>query len=386
MADHSPVSLYCDPASKTAAAIFKEFGFPFAESPDGADLLWMRKGYREIQYHLGPHQLLNHIPNETAITDKGHLTENLKRHDDGQPRREFGLRGFYQQTYCLYDPDERKQFFDQLPSDDAEDNVWIIKPADLSQGDGIRILNHFGELRRQYEKPETPDSGADTDRFIMQKYIRNPLLLEGRKSEMRIYWLIASLNPLLVFIYPEGTVRLNSRPFHLGDFDNTLIHVTNVHQQMLHPEYDPSLALKWSFSDLENYLARNRKISGAGFIRDELKPRLKQILAFVVEAARGPLVELPASGIHFGLFGADIILDDALRPWLTEIQRGPGLSIDDEIKKTLIPRMLGETASIMIEIRERKRAGLPLTNLEAPKEFERIIDESELNQSKSKWE
>ena len=59
---------------------------------------------------------------------------------------------------------------------------------------------------------------------IMQRYIKRPLLLNDRKSEIRIYWLLASINPLRVLMFNEGTVRLNTLPYQLDQFDNPLIH------------------------------------------------------------------------------------------------------------------------------------------------------------------
>ena len=65
-------------------------------------------------------------------------------------------------------------------------------------------------MRRVYQclQRENPESD-----YIVQRYIRNPLLLSGRKSEIRLYWLIANLDPLIVLLYREGTVRLNTLLF-----------------------------------------------------------------------------------------------------------------------------------------------------------------------------
>jgi hypothetical protein len=364
-------SVFCDEAANNARSIFANLGFRLAETPSEADLIWMRKGYTKLLNCLGEYQLLNHLPNELAITNKGFLTENLKRYDRDQSRCDFSSKDFYRETYCLYDPEERQRFFAQLPQGETPENLWIMKPTASSRGRGIKILWQFKDLKSRYEGSNLEQTEKNS--FIIQRYIRNPLLLDGRKSEIRIYWLIASLRPLLVLMYKEGTVRLNSHAFRLEDFDNTLIHVTNVYQQKIHPAYDPSVILKWSFSDLATYLAEKFKLAGPNFIQDELTARLKRCLAYVVHSARGTLTEGPQQGLHFGLFGADVILDDTLRPWLTEIQKGPGLSYDDPVKKRLVPNMLGEAARIVLEIRKRKRQGESLSNLQAVHDFEWVI-------------
>ena len=47
----------------------------------------------------------------------------------------------------------------------------------------------------------------------MQKYITNPYLLEGHKFDFRIYMLIASTNPLIVY-YHDGFLKVS---LHLFD-------------------------------------------------------------------------------------------------------------------------------------------------------------------------
>ena len=156
-----------------------------------------------------------------------------------------------------YLPDHCNSFFSQKTSEPDKNDLWILKPGNLSSGRGIRIIWDREEARALAEASKTPSSGSKQKQYIAQRYIKNPLLLEGRKSEIRIYWLIASLDPLLVLIFKEGTVRLNSLPFKLDDFENQLVHVTNIYQQEHHPDFDPNIVLKWSFADLDSYVTQD---------------------------------------------------------------------------------------------------------------------------------
>jgi len=283
------------------------------------------------------------------------------------------MKDVVQETYCLYIPAERARFFSQLPPTDSKENLWILKPCSSSRGVGIQIMWQLDGLRARYSDPEKYNFDPQNERYVIQRYIRNPLLLDGRKSEIRIYWLVASVDPILVLMYGVGTVRLNSKPFVLDDFQNTLVHVTNVFQQKSHRDYDPSIVLKWSFADWERYLMREVKLAPENYVNEYLKPQLKRMLAFVFDAAAHSLVQCPATGLCFGLYGADIIFDDQLHPWLTEIQKGPGLSFDDPVKRNVIPSMLNEAVSIMLEVRRRKRDGLSLAHLDAVRGFEWVI-------------
>jgi tubulin polyglutamylase TTLL4 len=51
----------------------------------------------------------------------------------------------------------------------------------------------------------------DTDEIkpgLIQRYIANPLLLNGSKCDLRLYVVATCYNPLRLYIYPEGLVRI----------------------------------------------------------------------------------------------------------------------------------------------------------------------------------
>jgi hypothetical protein len=121
--------------------------------------------------------------------------------------------------------------------------------------------------------------------YVIQRYIKDVLLLLERKSEIRIYWIIASFDPLKVLVFPQGTVRLTTEKFKLGDYDNPLIHITNTHQQK-----------KSSKSDEE-------------WIENSLYPKIKEYLAYVAKAVQEPMMmRKPEQGMFFGLFGAYFLI------------------------------------------------------------------------------
>lgn len=221
--------LHRDGIPRNVRAILAGQTVVLTEDATAADLLWLRTNYRRWYAALRPHQALNHIPGETAMTRKGTLASAL------HARAKAGTTGltlaeFYPLTYRLDDPLERAAFAAQLPAEDNIENLWILKPSDLSRGIGIRIEWQLGWLRQLLREGQPveylPDGSAEPR--IIQRYIPNLLLLNGHKSELRLYWLIASLDPLLVVLYHEGTVRLTSRLFKLDSFDDHLIHITNT--------------------------------------------------------------------------------------------------------------------------------------------------------------
>lgn len=92
-----------------------------------------------------------------------------------------------------------------------------MKPAAKSRGRGINVVNDISSVI--YGEP-----------MIMQRYLKNPLLLNGYKFDLRIYVLVTSVNPLEIFIYKQGFGRFSTVPFNLDPNDkaNKYIHLTNV--------------------------------------------------------------------------------------------------------------------------------------------------------------
>ncbi len=362
-------TVFCDHISTQARKIFADADFDFASTPLEASLIWLRTKYRQYYERLSPYQLINHLPNQRELIEKGPLAKNIRDYTQKHPKEAEAVGTFHPESYLLYDSADRARFFAQLPMRDDPERLWILKPTSLSKGRGMKILWDTKELRKtmaaEYSTLDKP--------YVIQRYITNPLLLDGKKSEMRLYWLIANLDPLAVMVYPEGTVRLNTLPYSLDDLDNPLVHVTNAYQQKSHPDYDPSAILKWSFAGLRKYLAEQMGADDADFVGQRLVDTAKGYLRVIAKSAYEELRHTPRNGLFFALYGVDLILDENLKMWVSEVQKGPGLSHVDPVKKRVIPPMFEEAIRIQFEVRRRRILGQPLHELEAMKRYQWVI-------------
>lgn len=52
------------------------------------------------------------------------------------------------------------------------------------------------------------------EHFIVQEYLDKPFLMEGYKFDLRIYILVTSCDPLRIFLYKDGLVRMGTEKYH----------------------------------------------------------------------------------------------------------------------------------------------------------------------------
>lgn len=87
----------------------------------------------------------------------------------------------------------------------------------MSQGKGIFLTRKIQDIDR-------------TQHCVVQRYISKPYLIEGLKFDLRIYVLVASVDPLEVYIYKEGLARFATEQYIMPNKDNmedVCMHLTN---------------------------------------------------------------------------------------------------------------------------------------------------------------
>ncbi len=98
-------------------------------------------------------------------------------------------------------------------------NLWIVKPAGLSRGRGIKIFDSVSEIMEYAHCRE--------QQFVVQKYMENPMIILNRKFDIRQWVLVTSLNPLTIWFYAECYIRFGAVEYKIQDFNNKFMHLTN---------------------------------------------------------------------------------------------------------------------------------------------------------------
>ena len=80
--------------------------------------------------------------------------------------------------------------------------MWIMKPTAKAQGKGIFIINKLAQIKKWSTNTRWANMPLK-EAYVISRYIEEPLLVGGKKFDLRIYVLVTSyrhdlcLRPLL---------------------------------------------------------------------------------------------------------------------------------------------------------------------------------------------
>ncbi|KAL6749797.1 tubulin-tyrosine ligase family-domain-containing protein [Haematococcus lacustris] len=300
-------------------------------------------------------QRVNHFPEARQLTRKDLLKKHLVRYQmmHGGHARLGPLFSCLPTTWVL--PKEHSAAADALlracmgvePSvtQPAGLNLWIAKPVCLSRGRGIRLVRSLREL-----EAGAGGSGSSDNPLVLQRYVTNPLTVQGYKFDLRLYVLVTRFNPLEAWLCSEGLARFATLPFNLDEanFSNRFIHLTNSSVQRSRAEggqvphflasAQPSGGSKLSFAQLRPLLVAQ------GVDWTQLWARITDVVTTCLFVAQDAI---PACVNAFELFGFDVLVDTAGTVWLLEVNSSPSLSLGTPLDRTLKPKMVRDAIAIV---------------------------------------
>ncbi|KAM6924915.1 protein polyglycylase TTLL10 [Xenentodon cancila] len=325
-------------------------------------------------------QLVYQIPNNTVLTTKIGLLSSLREYErvsskvkHGRASRRLKMEEFIPTTFRMDVREEREAFFSQQEGLTTNEScMWICKPTGLNQGRGIFLLRSqedVAALRLSLQRVEDRQASRrphqrQAQALIVQHYIRNPLLLNARKFDVRSYLLIACTAPYMVF-FRHGYVRLTCDAYDHSS-SNLSAHLTNQYVQKKNPLY--SLLKEdtvWSMETFNTYVNDRFQVA-MGLQRDwvlgAFAKRMQQIMTQCFLAVKSKLDRRLG---FFDLIGCDFMVDKDFKVWLLEMNCNPALQTNCGVLKEVIPGTVMETLDLTLEIFDKcrlRQALLPLAH------------------------
>jgi len=211
----------------------------------------------------------------------------------------------------------------------------------------------------------------------VSRYVSKPHLLNGRKYDLRLYVLVTSYDPLKIYLFKDGLVRLATVPYNVSksSLKQRFVHLTNysvnkkAEQYVKNtntdanackggetqaPQETETMACKLSFLQLkEEY----RKM---GVDYAEVFSRIKDVIIKTVISVEQPILQCnggsKGKSSCFEIYGFDVLIDANLRPWLLEVNVSPSLSSSSPMDKQIKTLLLSDSLYLVgFRLLDRKK-------------------------------
>ncbi|KRW99818.1 hypothetical protein PPERSA_10937 [Pseudocohnilembus persalinus] len=301
-------------------------------------------------------QIINHIKNlKKSLSDKNNLVSNLKEMDK-KKMYNFDSNDFHFKTYIFnlknekYNKQETK-FFQQ-----EKDGIWITKNPYSSLGLGIQLFKNIDQLKQDIMDIKSTELDQDDEEQInkvksyslVQKYLDNPLLINNKKVDFRVYVLIVSLDPLIV-LYQDGIIKScikeYDNDFEEFDQNEAYKHLTNFSFSKTHPQFQElKEQLVMTKEDFENKLRQEYNLTEeklASMFEDR-----KKIAAYTTLAGKDKLVVQKGA---YQLMGLDMMWDKDFNAKLIEVNTNTSLSNETKVYRQVMPQLVQSTLDLILE-------------------------------------
>ncbi|KAG5505903.1 hypothetical protein JIQ42_06697 [Leishmania sp. Namibia] len=291
-------------------------------------------------------QRTNHFPSMYLLCRKGHLGTTL-----GKLRRKLPSHfAYYPRTWSMRS--ERMQFTQYMTAVRQRRvlKYFILKPNSGCQGRGIIVARD----------PLTALDDHTLDSYIVQEYVHRPLLLEGKKFDLRVYVLLTSIRHPSIFLFNDGLVRICTEPYEIPNEENVkqaCKHLTNYAVNKKSSDFVFNTDVEhMDVGNKRNFGFLNRWLADGGHSPDLFWDEVGFIVVKTILAAQPIIAKVYDScfptGFNegyccFEVLGFDILIDNKMKPWLIEVNHTPSFATETPLDFDIKSKLISEVWSII---------------------------------------
>ena len=166
-------------------------------------------------------------------------------------------------------------------------SFWVVKSSSANNACGVYLTTGTEGMRSSPWLERLPsDKASSTTAWLVEAYMQNPLLLNGRKFHLRCN--VLAIGCMQVFVHEMVVLHVACKPFTLEaeQLEDRFVHITNNSVQRYHPEYNHKNNMK-SLRDLCAAYQYTETFAGSQeLLYDQLFGKVKEAVRDVFTAVR----------------------------------------------------------------------------------------------------
>jgi hypothetical protein len=215
---------------------------------------------------------------------------------------------------------------EQLASDfRASANVYIMK-KNIQRQQGHLIINDLDDIMKRKD-----------EYVIIQEVLQNPLLVNQRKINMRVYLLVVQKQEETpqFYVYNDGFMYYTPKPFKANSIDPDEIITTGYIDRAVYAVNPLTI------QDLYRHLGTEKSA--------KLKHNMMVMFGKIKRCYEHDIYRFNKNktGVKFLIYGCDVAPSSDLECYLMEINKGPDLSYKDERDKDVKLNMVSDMLSLV---------------------------------------
>ncbi len=301
----SPTSPFTDLIQKNNYKISKDF--------DNANLI-LFSDYSYIDQNIGNVHFKRNVPyyiyglkGSDEMANKAQLAKYMNQN---------GYHAYIPQSFVL----DNKNDLEKLIAQHTNESLYMIK-KNVQRQEGNMITKDIDFI---------VNKAASENYVVCQELLQNPFLVNGRKINMRVYFLVVIKdNKPRFYIYNDGFMYYTPKMFEKGSVERDVNITTGYIDRKVYEE-NPL-----THKDFDKLLGESQ----SRLLRQNMITLFKAVKQTYTEILAKENKSLP--GVKFNVYGVDVAPDDKLNMTLIEINKGPDVgfkdaSRDKELKLNMI--------------------------------------------------
>ena len=258
-----------------------------------------------------------------------------------------------------------------------DEGLWMVKHSNSNQGKGVEMCKDIAKFKAdllagkdkwadqdyqqegqvvepvgEVKKQDLKNVVKDLKDVMVQKYIADPCLFQGKKFDIRAFMVVICAKPWFVYAHP-GYTRVSLVPYSTDDFgektqEARMRHLTNLSIQKKHPQWKEHKHETVTTCDiLAQELIQQGKLKTVEEYHTKVTAKINEIMRLMWLQMKD---RLDRKFGCFEIFGFDFMLDQQLQPHFLEVNMNPAMFLDTDTMKDLLPKLITDVCNLAVAV------------------------------------